>query len=250
MTRVLPAHGFEWLCRAPGGARITTLTVLRFARGDRLWAFQQMGRARAPLAATPGLEFWRLCGCGAGQGFSVRPDLSRYALLGVWSSEHVLLDFFAGPLFAEYRARAAEAWTIALVTAGGRGVWGGTCPFGPGVKDLPEGLPVVALTRARLRPAGLLAFWSRVPAINRRLLAAPGRRFSLGIGELPWVQPVTFSVWDDAASLERFARAGREHAAAARAAHARGWFAEDLFFRFTAIGSAGGLGGADPLRSS
>lgn len=248
---MLPSHEFEWLHRAPAGAAITTLTVLRFARGERLWAFKQMGRARAPLAATPGLEFWRLCGCGGGEGFSIRPDLSRYALLGVWSSEHVLGDFFAAsPLFADYRARAAEAWTIALLATRGRGRWGGACPFGPGAEDLPEGLPVAALTRARLRAAGLVAFWSRVPAINRRLLAAPGRRFSLGIGELPWVRPVTFSVWDDAASLDAFAHGGREHADAARAALARGWFAEDLFYRFAALGSAGALSGVDPLRSS
>lgn len=244
-------HRFEWLHRAPAGATITTLTVFRFDRGARLWAFKQMGRARAPLAATPGLSFWRLCGCGGGEGFSIRPDLSRYALLAVWPSEHVLQDFFAAsPVLAEYRARAASAWTIALLTARGRGVWGGACPFGPGARDLPESLPVVALTRARLRAAGLVPFWARVPAINRRLLAAPGRRFSLGIGELPWVQPVTFSVWDAAASLERFAQGGREHADAARAAYARRWFAEDLFYRFAAIGSAGSLGGTDPLRSS
>lgn len=239
-------HRFDWLHRAPAGVKITTLTVLRFGRGARLWAFKQMGRARAPLARTRGLEFWRLCGCGSGEGFSVRPDLSRYALLGVWASEQALEEFFAGsPLFAEYGERAEAGWTIALLTTGGRGVWGGTCPFGHGLKDLPEGLPAVALTRARLRAAGIVPFWARVPAINRKLLAARGRVLSLGIGELPWVQPVTFSVWDGVAELERFARAG-EHAEAARAAVERGWFAEDLFYRFAAIGSAGGLS----LRSS
>lgn len=232
-------HRFEWLHRAPAGAKITTLTVFRFGRGARLWAFKQMGRARAPLAGTRGLEFWRLCGCGSGEGFSVRPDLSRYALLGVWGSEQALGDFFGeSPVLAEYGGRAEEAWTIALLTTRGRGVWGGTCPFGPGVEDLPGSLPVVALTRARLRVAGIVPFWARVPAINRRLMAAPGRRLSLGIGELPWVQPVTFSVWDGATELERFARGGR-HEDAARAAYARGWFAEDLFYRFAAIGSAG-----------
>lgn len=237
---MLAPQRFDWLHRAPAGAKITTLTVFRFGDGARLWAFKQMGRARAPLAATQGLEFWRLCGCGGGEGFSVRPDLSRYALLGVWESEQALGEFFSeSPVIAEYGGRAAEGWTIALLTTRGRGVWGGTCPFGPGVQDLPEGLPAVALTRARLRVAGIVPFWARVPAINRKLLAAPGRRLSLGIGELPWVQPVTFSVWDGVDELERFAHGGREHADAARAAYARGWFAEDLFYRFAAIGSAG-----------
>ncbi|MBZ5708323.1 hypothetical protein [Nannocystis pusilla] len=245
----MPAESaIRWLHRPPAGATITTVTVLRFPPGQRLWAFKQMGRARAPLAATPGLQFWRLCGTGGGLGFSARPDLSRYALVATWSSEHVLQDFFAASrLFADYRARADEAWTVALLTLRGRGSWGGACPFGPGLGDMPERLPVVALTRARLRLRGFLPFWARVPAINRRLVRAPGLRLALGIGELPWIRPVTFSVWDDAASLEQFAWAGSNHQAAARAALSRRWFAEDLFFRFAAAGSAGTVGGRDPL---
>lgn len=247
------AHGFRWARRPPAGAAITTVTVLRFPPGQRLWAFKQMGRARAQLAATPGLRFWRLCGSGAGAGFSARPDLSRYALVATWSSEHVLKDFFKmSPVFAAYRARAAEAWSAALLTLGGRGRWGGSCPFEPAPGDRAaefNSLPVVALTRARLRLRGFLNFWARVPAVNRQLMLAPGRRLSLGIGELPWIRPITFSVWDDAASLERFARSAA-HQAAARAALSRGWFAEDLFFRFAAIGSAGAIDGRDPLTAS
>lgn len=242
-----PEHLLRWRVRPPPGATIATVTVMRFPPGQRLWAFKQMGRARGPLAATPGLQFWRLCGSGGGLGFSARPDLSRYALIATWSSEHVLRDFFErGELFAAYRARASEAWTAALLPLSGRGRWGGACPFGPGLSDLPEGLPVVALTRARLRLRGFLQFWARVPAINRRLLASPGLRLALGIGELPWIRPVTFSVWDDAASLERFAWAGSNHQAAARLALSRRWFAEDLFYRFAAVGSAGLLDGRDP----
>jgi hypothetical protein len=101
------------------------------------------------------------------------------------------------------------------------------------------------LTRAHLRLRGVLDFWARVPAINRQLLNSPGLRLALGIGELPWVRPITFSVWDDVASLEGFAR-GDAHGAGARAAALRGWFAESLFFRFAAVGSAGTIDGRDP----
>src|SRR5690606_4574477 len=140
-----------------------------------------------PLAATAGLEFWRLCGSGAGFGFSAVPDLSRYALVATWSSVHALDNFYSeSPVFADYRARAAEVWTAALLPTGGRGRWGGTCPFGHIYKSVPEGLPVVALTRARLRLRGFFNFWARVPAVNRQLLRAPGLRLALGIGELPW----------------------------------------------------------------
>lgn len=238
-------HRLLWAHLPPADATLTTVTVLRFAAGDRLWAFKQMGRARAPLAATPGLRFWRLC--GSGRGFSAWPDLSRYALVAAWSERQAAEAFFAAaPVFADYRARAAEAWTVALATLRARGSWGGACPFGHGVEDLPADLPVAVLTRASLRLRGLLGFWSRAPEIDRRLQASPGLRVALGIGELPWVQPVTFSVWDDAASLERFAYGGTCHAAGAQAARARRWFAEALFLRFAAVGSAGALDGRDP----
>lgn len=244
-------HALRWAYRPPAGAAITTVTILRFAPGSRLWAFQQMGRARAPLRATPGLAFWRLCGVGASPGFSIRPDLSRYALIATWSEEHVLKDFFEDSrLFADYHARAVEVWTAALLPRSGRGRWGGTCPFEPVHEDLPASLPAVALTRARLRLGGLVHFWARVPAVNRQLLGAPGLRLALGIGEVPWLRPVTFSVWDDVASLAAFARGPGPHATAARAALRRGWFAEDLFFRFAAIGSAGAIDGGDPLTAS
>ncbi|MFY0536246.1 hypothetical protein [Nannocystis pusilla] len=41
------APALRWVHRPPPGAPITTVTVLRFPPGQRLWAFQQMGRARA-----------------------------------------------------------------------------------------------------------------------------------------------------------------------------------------------------------
>jgi hypothetical protein len=244
-------HALRWAHRPPAGAPITTVTIFRFAPGRRLWAFQEMGRARAPLAATPGLEFWRLCGAGTSPGFSIRPDPSRYGLVSTWSNEQALKDFFErSRLFADYRARAAEVWTAALLPLRGHGRWGGTCPFGPVVMDLPQSLPVVALTRARLRLRGLVRFWVRVPAINRQLLGAPGLRLALGIGELPVIRLGTLSVWDDVASLEAFAYRPGPHAAVVRASRRHGWFAEELFFRFAAVGSAGTIDGRDPVTGS
>lgn len=241
----------EWATalRAPPGAPLTTFTVLRYARGQRLWALQQMGRARAPLASTPGLEFHQLLGSGGGPGFSLVPDFSRYALLATWSSEQAADDFFAAsPLMSAYRRHAAELWTVKLLGVRSRGTWAGATPFTTRPLELPGHLPVAVITRASLRLRAFLGFWRRVPAINRDLLAAPGLRLALGVGELPWIRPVTFSVWDDAAALERFAFAGSFHHHAALAAQARRWFREDLFARFTAIASQGQLAGRDPLR--
>jgi hypothetical protein len=242
-----PAAGFHGPHRAPPGATLTTFTVLRYPPGQRLWAFKLMGRAPRRLAATAGLDFHRMLGSGSGLGFSLLPDLGRYALLATWSSEQAADEFFAAsPLLAECRERATELWTVKLLALRSRGAWSGAAPFAVHPDALPPGLPRVVLTRASLRLRALPGFWSRVPEINRSLTAAPGLRLALGVGELPWVRPVTFSVWDDDACLDRFAFQGSCHHAGARAAYQHRWFREDLFARFAAIATQGRLAGRDP----
>jgi heme-degrading monooxygenase HmoA len=233
--------------RVPTGATLTTFSIFRYPRGSRMWALQQMGRARRRLATTPGLGFHRLLGSGAGLGFSRVPDFSRYALLATWSSEQAADDFFAAsPFLADTRRHASEVWTVKLLARRSRGSWKRQTPFTASPHELSPDLPAVVITRASLRLRAMLRFWSRIPAIERDLVVAPGLRLALGVGELPWIRPVTFSVWDDEAAVDRFAYAGSCHHAAARAAHARGWFREDLFARFTAIATQGRLAGRDP----
>ena len=237
---------FATRLRAPPGARLITFTICRYPPGQRFWALRQMGLARRPLAATPGLDFHRLLGSGASPGFSLRPDLGRYALLAAWSSEHAADDFFAAaPLLRAWREHSSELWTVKLLPRCSRGSWAGQRPFTPATHELPP-LPVLVITRASLRLRALLSFWRRVPAINRDLLASPGLRLALGVGELPWLRPVTVSLWDDDAALERFAFHGARHHQATRAAIDHRWFREDLFARFAAIASQGRVDGRDP----
>lgn len=235
------------LTRAAAGAPLTTFTVFRYPRGQRWWAFRNQGLARRPLAATPGLTFFRLL--GSGHGFSIRPDFSRYALLATWSSEQAADHFLAAhPTFAACRARASETWTVKLLPRRVRGAWLGRDPFlaGSPAPELPDHLPLVVLTRAALRLRALPSFWSRSSAIDRHILAAPGLRLALGVGELPWIRPVTFSVWDATTPMEQFAFHGTAHHHAAVAARTHRWFKEDLFARFAAIASHGTLDGHDP----
>ena len=246
-STVSPQAGFHTAHRAPPGAALTTFTLLRYPPGQYLWAFKLMGRARRPLAATAGLGFHRLLGSGRGRGFSLLPDLSRYALLATWSSEQAADEFFAtSPLLGECRDHDAALWTVKLLALRSRGAWARAEPFTVHPDVLPPGLPRVVLTRAALRLRALPGFWSRVPAINRSLAACAGLRLALGVGELPWVRPVTFSMWDDDTSLERFAFHGSCHHAGARAAQRHRWLGEQLFARFAAIASQGHLAGHDP----
>ena len=73
--------------------------------------------------------------------------------------------------------------------------------------------------------------------------------FKIGIGEVPLLHQVTFSVWPDTASMAAFARRG-PHAEAIRAVRDEGWFNEELYARFRLTGTAGTWQGRDPLARS
>ena len=117
------------------------------------------------------------------------------------------------------------------------GAWGGVAPFEPD-SGASTG-PLAALTRATLRPDKALRFWRRVPDISARIGADPHVLLKIGVGEVPWLHQVTFSVWPDAAAMTRFARAGGPHAEAIRAVRQEDWFQEELYARFRILEAEG-----------
>lgn len=225
-------------------AQTVTLSLHRFEGvGARLWAFSQMLLARRSLARADGIQFWKLLGSGTGEGFTPVPNTAVYAILAAWTDgERARAQVAGAQPFRRYRARAREAWTVFLVPVSARGAWSGVAPFVPGPAPV-EG-PLAALTRASVRLSRLARFWSRVPRISRRIGDDPNVLFKIGVGEVPWLHQVTFSIWPDEASMAEFARADGPHARAIRAVREGGWFAEELYARFRVVGEAGSWGGA------
>ena len=147
-------------------------------------------------------------------------------------------------MYRRWRVAAVEDWTIFLSPASVRGQWSGRQPLtGHGTADGP----LAVLTRATLRPSTAWRFWNRVPDISGAIGADPDVAFKIGIGEVPLMHQVTFSVWPDAAAMARFARADGPHAHAIRAVREGGWFREELYARFRILGTSGIWGGTDPL---
>jgi spheroidene monooxygenase len=221
------------------------LSLFRFRRWpDRLWVLGQMALARPGLRRLPGLSFVRLCGSGTGEGFTPRPNTAVWAILSVWCDGARAREAlaFEAP-FVRWRARADESVTFYLEPYSARGAWGGCTPFAP--YGTARGA-VAALTRASLRPGKALRFWRRVPDISARIGADPNVAFKIGIGEVPFLHQVTFSVWPDSARMAQFARTG-PHAAAIAAVRAGGWFTEELYARFRVTGVAGTWDGVQPL---
>lgn len=224
-----------------------SLSFFRFAGpGARAWAFAQMGMARWPLAGTPDIGFWKLCGSGSGEGFTPVPDTTVYAILATWpdtATARARID--ATPVFRRYRNRASEHWTVFLTPTQVRGHWSGRAPFIP--QPVQPGGPLAALTRATIRPRIAARFWKRVPDISAMIGADPHVAFKIGIGELPLLHQITFSIWPSEAAMAGFARTG-PHAQAIRAVRDEGWFSEELYARFSIQSDIGSWNGASPLQ--
>ncbi|WP_354001917.1 spheroidene monooxygenase [Stagnihabitans tardus] len=213
--------------------------------GSRLWGLSRMALARPGLARLPGLRFWKLCGAGSGHGFSFRPDGRVWAILAVWEDLKAAEQGLQSPIWTRWRARAAESLSILMRPLTARGSWSGAQPFPP--EPGPSHGPFAVLTRATVKPRALTAFWARVPEVNDRIGANPDVLFKIGIGEVPLLHQVTFSVWPDMAAMARFAHAPGPHAEAVTQVRQGDWFSEELYARFQVLGTQGQWSGMPPL---
>ena len=206
---------------------------MALARSRRLWS---------------GARFVKLCGSGTGEGFTPRPNWSVWAIFAVWPDHASARDQIAGHrVITRWRARAAEDWTVFLAPYSARGSWAGINPLADTVDAHLHLGPIAALTRATVKPQHAPAFWKRVPDISARIGSDPNVLFKIGIGEVPLLHQVTFSIWPDAARMAEFARHMGPHAEAMKAARDNGWFAEELYARFHVLEAKGRWNGSDPL---
>jgi spheroidene monooxygenase len=210
----------------------TTLSLYRFGTlNARLWAFSQMGFARRGLKAIRDIGAWKLCGSGTGEGFTPIPNTAVYAILATWPDHDAARRAMHGSrVFRRYREKASETRTMFLSATSARGTWAGETPFGDATG--PNGGPIAALTRATVKPRVAARFWGRVPNISKVIGQDPNVLFKIGIGEVPWLHQVTFSIWPDAESMAAFARHDGPHARAIRAVRTEQWFKEELYARF------------------
>lgn len=228
---------------------VVSLSFFRFARpAARIWALTMMGAARLALPKVPGIGFWKLCGSGTGEGFTPLPNTAVYAILASWPDEQTARHRTAeATIFNRYRKRASEDWTIYLETSSARGNWSGAMPFNATEKPIIG--PLAALTRATVKPSNALKFWQRVPDISQMIGSDRNVAFKIGIGEVPLLHQITFSVWPNTAAMAGFARTNGPHAEAIRAVRDGNWFSEELYARFAILGEAGSWGGKSPLET-
>lgn len=212
--------------------QLTQLFLFSFEQ-NRFWALKQMGIGPAQLKGVKGLHFYKFLGTGGGNGFSLRPDFSTYALLLVWESQAAAATFVQHPVYREYLERSTSVRCLNLNNFQSHGQWSGTNPFqatGVGVEKNQE---VAIITRATLRFSRLFSFWRHVPQAAKSIETAAGVKYFKGIGEWPFIQQATISIWNSLDDVMHFAYRHKAHAKIVKKTRQKKWYAEDLFARFT-----------------
>jgi hypothetical protein len=216
---------------------LVTLHVWRVPRRRLGGALRRMALEPRRVRALPGVRFAKLLGTGTGTGFGpADADLTRWAAVVVWDGETPTATADRVDLGWSRIAEAGARVDLTPLTS--RGTWSGREPFGVPAGGRAEG-PVLALTRARLRPARALTFWRAIPPVAAELAAAPGLLARFGVGEAPLGWQGTVSVWRSTADLTAFAYRQPEHRAVIARTPADRWYAEELFARFTVRGISG-----------
>ncbi|GAB3176228.1 hypothetical protein [Telluribacter humicola] len=248
---------FRFLRKPTFGGPVASYTLLHFPLRHVRWALARMGESRLTLSPPPGALFSRMMGCGR-HGFSPLPDLRRYALVASWESTDAALNFFGSDSFAPYTAHTTEHYTVLMAPIQSHGQWDGINPFAtaeaaaatPGASTpavaSPED-PLMVLTRATIHTRKLLDFWRHVPQARAGLKGSPDLLYAQGIGENPFTQQATVSIWKNSTAVRQFAYQRTSHKDIVRLTRERNWYREELFARFLPLATQGTMEGKDLL---
>ena len=216
---------------------MTTISFFKYKK-NKYWAFTQMRLAYDVIKNSPGVLFFKLLGTGAGDGFSLFPDFSTYSILCVWKQESDALNFINNSDHSKVISQKAfSRQDFFLKTIKCHGKWDGVTPFVANDRSLNEKNKIGIITRAKINKAKLFEFWNSVPKASQAIKNAKGVEWCKGIGEWPFIQQATFSVWDNLESVKNFAYNKGAHSEIVKKTKKRNWYSEDLFARFEILHS-------------
>lgn len=213
--------------------QITTATFFKVSGfSKKFWALSQMGTAPLAIRKAPGLLFSKKMGSGSGNGFSIRPDFSTFALLAVWEKRDHAEHFFSNhPFIKSYEQQADSIKTYFLKATKAHGLWDNKQPFEMNGEDVKDA-KIAVLTRAKIKTSLLFQFWKNVPSVSKSIEGAKGLIFSKGIGERPLIYQATLSVWESKEHMFDFAYRSKKHVEMIKKTRELKWYSEELFAEF------------------
>jgi len=228
--------------------QVTTISFFRYDNwAARLEALSQMARGRFALKTVPGLDFFKMLGTGSDAGFNPRPNVNVNAIFCVWTDMDAAKKGLASSITHRVlRDHAVETYTIYLTPTSARGLWSGVEPLNVTETQDDSG-NVAVLTRATVKLPIALQFWAEVPEIQARVAKHPNCAFHIGMAEVPWVQQVTFSLWNDIDVMSTFAHGNCPHGIAVKHVREGNWFKEELYARFNILAEEGTWEGGSPM---
>jgi hypothetical protein len=210
-----------------------SIRFLRFKGfSQKRFALAAMGKSRITPWEGEGLVFAKHLGVGKGNGFSLIPDFSTYAFLGVFESEAHSSDFFSrNAQWLEYASQSGKVTGWDAFAIKGHGTWNQQQPFQ--FYDLPSNFDgqIAVITRASIRWSQAWRFWMNVPESSKNIELQEGLLLAKGVGELPIVEQATFSLWNSQKELDQFAYRSRQHAPMIKKTRQYNWYKEEMFIR-------------------
>ncbi|MGB6151054.1 MAG: DUF3291 domain-containing protein, partial [Pricia sp.] len=145
------------------------------------------------------------------------------------------------PLALKYRTQCSRHWRLYMKNITAKGQWSNKNPFSVSDTLRTDNPYIAVITRATIRRRMLLKFWSHVPESQQSLEGNEGLLYTKGVGEVPFAQMATFSLWKDKASLMKYAYGSEGHKKAILKTRQLNWYKEELFSRFQPYRSEGAL---------
>ncbi|AGC77517.1 spheroidene monooxygenase [Nonlabens dokdonensis DSW-6] len=188
--------------------------------------------AHRPMKKVKGLQFYKLLGSGK-ENFDPKPDWSVYGLLQVWDNEEVAREFLTNSkLYKRYQNHSEQQLTFYMKSIKAHGQWSKQNPFEASDSLDENNSYISVITRATIKISMLKKFWDYVPTSQLDLVDNPNLLFTAGVGERPVTQMATFSLWNDARALKKFAYRSQNHRHAVQQTQALQWYKEEMFTRF------------------
>lgn len=211
----------------------TTLTIFNFGK-NWYWPLKQMAFVKKNFNKNSDIEFIKVMGTGGSPGFSLKPDFSTYAILCVWKNKKSSDFFFQkNKMFNLYIKKSISYRHLKMVAIKSHGFWDSKQPFkSQELNFKTSNFPIAVITRATLNWSKLIQFWKSVPRISKAIEKAKGVIFYKGIGELPFIQQATISIWKNNNFINDFAYNEIDHATIIKKTRNNNWYKEDLFSRF------------------
>jgi hypothetical protein len=214
------------------------MVLVKLKKRSLPWGYGRFALNHLAFRRIAGLRFGKMLGSGYQGGFGLRPSFDRQALFLVFdnesSAEACLLH---EPLIARYRQVCDEFFSVLLEPYAAKGSWSGQ-QLQPTAVAPPTHAPIAALTRAAINSRALAAFWRDASPAHADMAQAKGCLLAAGVGELPVIRQATFTMWENLAAMNHYARSGAHQAAIVHSTKYN-YFTESMFVRFIARNASG-----------